>query len=198
MTKAVGVKEDGTLTQQAVAKIEKMASERKTQAVIAAALGMTFADFKQQLDKNKGRNPARMAYEAGRAVVEQSMVDAMYHEAMGFTTFEEYTVSEAELEQMTEALRERVPADRKIVLAKRTISKAAATTAIWFTKTQFGWSEKEAQGPQQSNVQIVLPASMTREQYYGMFGLKGPVEQPKIAPPKNVHATMLQQPRNAK
>lgn len=184
MTKPVGIREDGTLTPQAVTRIQTMASERKTLAFIASELGITKQQLMLLMEKNKGKNEVRLSYEAGRAVVEQSIVDAMYHEAMGVIT-EEVEESVETDEKTGEKIRVRT------ITKTRTVSKAAATTAIWFTKTQFGWSEKEAQGQPQSNVQIHLPASMTREQYYAMFGLTGPVP---VAQVKEVAAKLLAAP----
>lgn len=83
MTKPVLVRADGTLGPTALKMVEDMAAEGKTQRSIASALGLSKKKFEKMLDRNKGDNPERLAWEAGHSVIEQTAKDLLWSKAQG-------------------------------------------------------------------------------------------------------------------
>lgn len=60
-----------------------MAAENKTQRSIAAELGVPYRSFEAMLNKEKGHNDLRLAWERGHAAVEQKIADFLLKSATG-------------------------------------------------------------------------------------------------------------------
>lgn len=154
--------------------IEDMAADHKSQASIAVALGVSKKKFKEILEKDKGENPSRLAWESGHAIAEQQVIDNMRAAMLGTMTFEPM-----------------VDADNKPIIDEETgqqklekvrvVSKGAVIQGIWYTKTQFGWTEKPT-GPtfQDNRINITLPAPTSREDYFKRLGIAGPLDFRKL------------------
>jgi len=53
---------------------------------------------------------------------------------------------------------------------------------IYYSKAKLGWRENEAPSEAStSNIKIILPAPMSREDYYRMLGITGPVDAANVA-----------------
>lgn len=70
-------REDGSYSLAAFRLVEELAADNKTQRYIAAQLGVPFRTFEADLNKNKGQNELRLAWERGFAEVEQEVADFM-------------------------------------------------------------------------------------------------------------------------
>lgn len=77
MTKAINVHPDGNFTPHALVKVTAWATEGKTKRWIAASLDVPFKRFEALMDKAKGDNPLRIAWETGYAAHEQEIVDRL-------------------------------------------------------------------------------------------------------------------------
>lgn len=184
MTKALHITEsaDGTreFTPAALRKIEAWAAEGKTIAYIASQVEVPVRLFNSMMERSKGENSLRLAYERGRAAKEQEHLDYLEKAVKG--TCEE-------TEDVSEAWEDH-PEHGKILV--RTIrrtetwvqSKGAAVQHMFLMKTQYGWNEKpEGAGTGNDNrVTINLPKPQTREEYFAMLGITGPMDFSKPKP----------------
>lgn len=192
MTKPVYVREDGSCGPTALKMIEDMSADHKSQASIAVALGVSKKKFKEMLEKEKGENPERLAWEAGHAVAEQQFIDHGRAASLGDVTMEPMfdenhkpIIDEATGEQKMEKV--------------RVVSKAGAIQFIWFTKTQFGWTEKPTGATFQDNrINITLPAPTSREDYFKRLGIAGPLDFRKLkdVTPQSAPTLMIEGTKN--
>lgn len=178
MTAAIHIRADGTWTTQALAKLTAMAAANKSQGTIAAYFEIPKRELETALAKSKGSNPVRLAWEKGRAVVEQDLMDRLYKGAMGSVEeeYKEETVIDPETRMPKRGPDGAVVTER---IKVRTIhmSKANTIEALFFAKSQFGWKEGESEEKKVSNVTLVLPKSRTRKEYFELLGIPDPMEQ---------------------
>lgn len=180
MTKAISIRSDGTWTGQALIKLEEMAAANRTQGTIAAEFDLPKREFEAILAKNKGRNEVRVAWERGRARIEQTLMDGMFSTAMG-------TITEAP--ELVDVRDEHgTPTGEKKTILVRTvnISKAASIEKMFLLKTQFGWKEGESADAKVSNVTLMLPKPRTRAEYFAIMGITDPAALPAPEPMKTV------------
>lgn len=183
MTKAVLVRDDGSLGPRALEIVEQMAGGGRTQATIAATLGLSRKKFETMLSRAKGENPERYAWERGHAKIEQRVADAMF--AAGTGDLVEEIVLDKDTKQPV--------IDEETGLEKtqmvRHVSKIGGAQLMFYAKTQLGWQEKST-GPlvQENRINITLPASMSIEEYYKMLGIDAPLDfrKDKSIPMKDV------------
>lgn len=173
MTAPILVKEEGnfvSLTPAGLQLVEKMARDDKTLRSIAAKLGLPFRKLDKMLDRAKGDNPERIAWESGHADHEQHVRDVVRAKALG---------DAVELPMVDERGDPLLDENGKFKLARVQIpnnGKDSAVLLIWYTK-QLGWSEKPT-GPvvNDNRIQITLPAPMTPEQYFKTLGIDAPLD----------------------
>jgi hypothetical protein len=168
MTQAIGIRPDGSWTGQALIKLEEMAANKSTQATIAAAFDIPKREFEAILAKNKGRNEVRLAWERGRARVEQLFHDALVASALG-------TVTEEDIQEPVLDADGKPTGETRLVHV-RTIntSKMSGTERIFYLKAQFGWKEGDPPEAKVSNVTLMLPKPRSRAEHFAMMGQADP------------------------
>jgi hypothetical protein len=168
MTQAIGIRPDGSWTGQALIKLEEMAANKQTQASIAAAFDIPKREFEAILAKNKGRNEVRLAWERGRAKVEQLLSDKMFATALG-------TVTEAPEEVDVLGADGKPTGEKHTILVRTiTVSKFDGSMAIYLSKAQFGWKEGDPPEAKVSNVTLMLPKPRSRAEHFAMMGQADP------------------------
>jgi hypothetical protein len=172
MTLAIGIRPDGSWTGQALIKLEAMAAAKSTQATIAAFFEIPKREFEAILAKNKGKNEVRLAWERGRARVEQEFHDALVASALG-------TITEApEMVDVLDAQGKPTGEKREIIVRTINTSKMSGTERIFFLKAQFGWKEGESPEAKVSNVTLMLPKPRTRAEYFAIMDQVDPKALP--------------------
>lgn len=168
MTQAIGIRPDGSWTGQALIKLEEMAANKRTQATIAAEFNLPKRQFEAILAKDKGRNEVRLAWERGRARVEQEFHDSLVASALG-------TVIEEDIQEPVLDAQGKPTGETRLV-HQRTIntSKMSGTERIFYLKAQFGWKEGETAEKSVSNVTLMLPKPRTRAEYFAILGQEDP------------------------
>lgn len=165
MTKPVLVRPDGSIGPAGLRLIEEMAAASRSQRSIAVALGVSFKKFERSLEKNKGENDVRVAWEAGFAVADEKYGDMIRARAFGGVQQLE-TCSE----EGTPLLNE--DGTPQTVYVNMPNLKDAATYAIWLGKNKFGWADK----PQQTGldtdgrIQITLPDALSFAEFMKAAG----------------------------
>lgn len=170
------------LTPTGLRLVEKMAREHKTIRYIASKIGLPFSKLNKMLDRNKGDNAERMAWERGHADFEQHVTDVVRGRALGDA------IDLPILDENNEPIVDEVTGEYKTARVKIPGSgKDAAVLLIWFTK-QLGWSEKPT-GPgivNDNRIQITLPAPMSTKEYFETLGINAPLnfkkDKSKTAP----------------
>lgn len=145
-----------------------MAAGKQTQASIAAYFELPKREFEAILAKNKGRNEVRLAWERGRARVEQEFHDALVASALGSIT---------EAPELVDVLgADGKPTGEKHTILVRTVntSKMSGTERIFYLKAQFGWKEGEPPEAKVSNVTLMLPKPRSRAEHFAMMGQQDP------------------------
>lgn len=177
MTEAKHFRADGSMTPNALAKLEQMAAQNKSQGSLAAFFGVPRRSFEGLLSKNKGNNPERLAWERGRAIVEQDLMDRLYKGAMGAVEVEyrddEPVVDKAGLPVLGD---DGKPLTERVKVRTIHLSKSNTIEAIFFAKAQFGWKEGDSEEKKVSNVMLVLPKARTRAEYFAMLGIPDPMQ----------------------
>lgn len=169
MTKAIIVRNDNTLSPAGLKLVEKCSSEGKTQRYIAAELGIPLKTFEKMLERGKGNNPERLAWEAGHARYEQRAADALQSEAFGvLVDLETY---DAEGQPILDEAGEPVRAKVRIPT-----SKGHIISLIYLTKARLGWSEKPHNLVQDNRIQITLPGAMSGEDFFKGLGIDQPLD----------------------
>lgn len=164
------------LTKAGLKLVEKMARDDKTLRSIAAKLGIPFRKLDKMLDRNKGDNPERIAWEHGHADHEQHVRDIVRAKALGDVV--ELPLRD-ERGNPVEALDEHGKPTGETQMVRVQIpsnGKDSAVLLIWYTK-QLGWSEKPT-GPivNENRIQIVLPSPMTTDEYFKTLGIAAPLD----------------------
>lgn len=173
MTKPIYVRDDDTCGPAALQIIEDMARAFKSHASIAKVLGISTKKFKNMLERQKGENAERLAWESGHADFEQEIIDRAKAMAMGSL------VEEPKLDAMGVPM---VDEHGKPIMEKiRVLSKAETIAFIYFTKSRLGWQEKDNTTTFQDNrINITLPAPISAEEMFARLGLSGPLDFRKI------------------
>ena len=83
LTKEQTYNRKGEYTEMALTRVKEMASAGRTQATIAAYLGVSMKLFEKQINEQKGENPLRRAWEYGRATHEQVVADIVLMKGLG-------------------------------------------------------------------------------------------------------------------
>jgi hypothetical protein len=162
MTRPILVRQDGTLGPKALEMVETMASEGKTQRSIAAALGIPAKKFEKLLERNKGENEERLAWERGHAAIEQKVADSMLAAGMGTVIEKEEADSET---------------GEKVIVRERHISKVGGAQLIFYAKAQLGWTEKPTGALVNDNrIQITLPGALSMDDYFRGLGIDKPLD----------------------
>ena len=76
--------------------------------------------------------------------------------------------------------------------------KKNVVALIFYSKAKLHWKENEPDAGFTSNIQITLPDSMTKEQYYATLGIDGPIDTRKIkdvTPPSETSSKPADEPR---
>lgn len=172
MAAAILWKEDATgrsaLTPAGLKLVETMARSDKTLRSIAAKLKMPFRKLDKMLDRNKGDNAERMAWELGHADHEQHVRDVVRAKALGDCV--ELPIVDERGEPVID------PETGEFKVARVQIpgsGKDSAVLLIWYTK-QLGWSEK-ASGPinNDNRIQLTLAEPTTMQDMFKRLGIEG-------------------------
>lgn len=158
--------------------IEDLAASGRSQRTIAAELGVSHKKFEKMLERGKGDNDERLAWERGFASHEQMVSDKMLADGMG--TLRE----EDELDD------DGVPTGNKVMV--RHTSKGGSIQLIYYSKSRLGWQEKPT-GPliQENRINITIPGPMTHEEFFAATGVPMPLDYRK---PKDVTPAALPSP----
>lgn len=189
-------KDDGTgrvaLTPRGLALVESMARADKTLRSIAAKLKMPFRKLDKMLDRNKGDNPERMAWELGHADHEQHVRDVVRAKALGDC------VELPIVDERGEPILDEETGEFKMARVQIPSSgKDGAVLLIWYTK-QLGWSEKPTGVINNDNrIQLTLAEPTSAEDMFKRLGIEGLLdfrkdkskELPKTLPWKVVNPT---------
>lgn len=158
--------------------VEDLARQNKTYQSIAVRLGITWRKFKKLLDDKAEDNPWRLHYERGRADHEQKWVDHFEALGRGDIVMEEVAQYDEQGKPMKDA--EGKPVTK--MEAVRHVSKAGVIAGIFYAKTQLGWREADRAGGgagQGGGVTIVLPRSLTAEEWGKRTGVTRPIDTRK-------------------
>lgn len=165
-------KDDATgraaLTKAGLSLVETMARSDKTLRSIAAKLKMPFRKLDKMLDRNKGDNPERMAWELGHADHEQHVRDVVRAKALGDV------VELPIVDERGDPIIDPETGDYKVARVQiPSNGKEGAVLLIWYTK-QLGWSEK-ASGPvnNDNRIQLTLAEPTTMEDMFKRLGIEG-------------------------
>lgn len=194
MTSKLWQEDDGrtNLTAAGLAMIERMARADQTLRSIASKLGLAFRKLDKMLDREKGDNPERIAWERGHADHEQHVRDIVRAKALGDVV--ELPIVDERGEPILD------PETHQFKTARVQIpsnGKDSAVLLIWYTK-QLGWSEKPS-GPivNDNRIQLTLAEPTTAEEMFKRLGVEGLLdfrrdktkEIPKSIPFKVVNPT---------
>lgn len=178
MTKRVLIRPDGHCNPSGLELIEDLARKNRTQATIAVALGISKKKFETMISRAKGENEERLAWERGRADVEQRLLDVLTASALGELVEEDVLDEDGN------------PTGEKQTV--RVQSKTGGIHAIFLAKSQHGWDEKGGGSNSTTNndnrIQITIPAPMERGELLKALG------QDKIADFRKDKSTPLIEP----
>lgn len=163
------MRSDGDVGPAGLRLIEEMAANNKTQGTIAAELGVSQKRLRTLMERQKGENAVRMAWEAGHAKLEQRVADAMLAAGLGTSVMEEAK------DETGKVILNEDGTPRMVEV--RYVSKMGATQLIFYSKVKLGWTEKPS-GPlvQDNRIQITLPSPLSTEDYMKMLGQGAPLD----------------------
>lgn len=174
MTKAIMVRPDGTLSPKALELLTQRAAEGKTQRSIAAELGLPLKKFELVLDRKKGDNPERLAWEAGHARIEQAVADSFLAAGMG------QTIEAPQVDEQGNVMLNDDGSEKKVRVRGTNGGKNSVIALIYYSKAQLGWTEKAAGALVNDNrIQITLPGPMTQEAWFKGLGIDKPLDYRK-------------------
>lgn len=147
--------------------IEDMAARGRTQRTIAAELGVSHKKFEKMLERGKGDNEERLAWERGHAVIEQRVHDVLLASVMGDLVEEDVLGEDG------------APTGEKQMV--RVQSKLGGLHLMFYAKTRLGWQEKPT-GPliQENRINITIPGPMTHEEFFAATGVPMPLDYRKV------------------